>query len=171
MNNYCDKCGNCSRCGECCTSLIPITRKEEKRIRKYIEENKIKPEFCQNSTSINLKCCFYDIEKRVCKIYKVRPNICKSFKCNRNDKELEQEKMNNHKRAYWNHIENGKESNLTDMRLLFYDDPRSLIANIIYKLTDGTMQCSEEHFIFMKNYLKITGQEGLANAIEVELKK
>lgn len=171
MDNYCDKCGNCSRCGECCTSLIPITRKEEKRIRKYINEHKIEPEFFQNEKNINLKCCFYDIKNRSCKIYEVRPGICRSFKCNRNLEELEKEKMENHKRCYWNHIEDGKESNLTDMRLLFYEDPRSLIANIIYRLTNGTMQCSEEHFLFMKNYLKNTGQEELANCLKGEFEK
>ena len=168
MNNHCDKCGNCSRCGECCTSLIPITRKEEKRIRNYIKDKNIEPEFFQKNKSINLKCCFYDIEKKKCKIYEVRPSICKSFKCNRDIKKLEKEKMENHKKCYWNHIEDGKESNLTDMRLLFYDDPRSLIANIIYTLTNGTMQCSKEHYMFMKNYLKNKGQEKLAKAIEAE---
>ena len=170
MNNYCDKCGNCSRCGECCTSLIPITRKEEKRIRNHIKDKNIEPEFFQNDKSINLKCCFYDIEKKKCKIYEVRPSICRSFKCNRKIKDLEKEKMENHKRSYWNHIKDNKESNITDMRLLFYDDPRSLIANIIHTLTNGTMQCSEEHFKFMKKYLTQTGQKELAKAIEAEFK-
>ena len=38
MINYCDSCGKCSKCGNCCSSLIPITRKEEKRIREYIKK-------------------------------------------------------------------------------------------------------------------------------------
>ena len=52
--NYCDNCGNCTRCGECCVALIPITRKEEKRIRKYVQENKIEPEFFEGFLKFRL---------------------------------------------------------------------------------------------------------------------
>lgn len=83
MNNYCDKCGNCSRCGNCCSAMIPLTKKEEKIIRKYIHENKIEPEFFQDEEKMNLQCCFYDRTNKKCKIYEVRPNICKTFKCDR----------------------------------------------------------------------------------------
>lgn len=170
MINYCDSCGNCSKCGNCCSALIPITRKEEKRIREYIKENNIKPEYFQDDENMNLQCCFYDRNNRKCKIYEVRPKICRSFRCNRNESELEKEKIENHKRAYWNNITNDIESHLTDMRLLFYNDPRSLVANIIYRLTDGTMECNEKQFEFMKEYLKRTGQEELANCIRGEFK-
>ena len=57
--NYCDKCGNCSRCGNCCTALLPITKKEEKKIREYIKEYSIEPEPFQIGDNINLQCCFY----------------------------------------------------------------------------------------------------------------
>jgi len=165
MRNYCDSCGNCSKCGNCCGALIPITRKEEKRIREYIRENSIEPEFFQDGENINLQCCFYDRKNKKCKIYEVRPQICRSFKCNKNEFELEKEKIENHKRSYWNNITNNIESHVTDMRLLFYDDPRSLLGNIIYKLTDGTLKCNEKQFGIMKNYLKKCGQSELANCL------
>ena len=39
-SNNCDKCGNCSRCGECCAAMLPLTRKEEKRIKEIEKRNK-----------------------------------------------------------------------------------------------------------------------------------
>ena len=169
--NYCDKCGNCSRCGNCCAAMIPLTREEEETIRKYIQENKIEPEYFQDEKNINLQCCFYDRKNKKCKIYDVRPNICRSFKCNRSISDLNKERDENHKRVYWNNITNGKENNITDMRLLFYNDPRSLLANLIYAITKGTMECNKKQFKFLKQYLIYGGQEELANAIEVELEK
>lgn len=165
MTSYCDKCGNCSRCGECCAAMIPLTRKEEKEIRKYIKENEIEPEFFQKGNNINLQCCFYDQENKLCKIYKVRPNICRSFKCNRPTSELNKERDENQEKSYWNNISNDKENNITDMRLLFYDDPRSLIANIVFAITNGTMQMNEKQFEFMKKYLINGGQEELAKCM------
>lgn len=164
--NYCDSCGNCSRCGQCCAASIPLTRKEEKRIREYIKQNEIEPEVFQTETDMNLQCCFYDRKKKMCKIYEVRPSICRSFKCNRALKELLKERDINHEKAYWNNITNGEESHLTDMRLLFYDDPRSLIGNILFRITDGTMKVTKDDFEFMKNYLRNNGQAELANCIE-----
>ncbi len=164
--NYCDNCGNCSRCGECCSTRLPLTRKEEKRIREYIRENNIEPEFFQTEKDMNLNCCFYDRTNKMCMIYEVRPSICKSFKCNKNINQLEREKEENHKRAYWNKMIDGEIKNLTDMRLLFYDDPRSLIGNIIYTITKGTMKCDKKQFEWMKEYLRENGQEELVNCMK-----
>lgn len=167
-NNYCDSCGNCTRCGECCAACLPITRKEEKRIKEYVKQNNIEPEFFQKSNDMNLQCCFYDRNNKLCKIYEVRPNICRTYKCNRNINELEKERELNHKRAYWNYKNDMEEKNITDMRLLFYDDPRSLIGNLIYRVTNGTMQCNEKQFEKVKKYLKEYGQEELAKCIKGE---
>ena len=164
--NYCDSCGNCTRCGECCAATIPLTRKEEKRIREYIKKNDIEPEFFQDENNMNLQCCFYDRRNKICKIYEVRPSICRSFKCNRDTNILELEKEEVHQKAYWNHITDTEQSHLTDMRLLFYDDPRSLLANIFFKITDGTMQVTKEHFEFVKKYLSENGQKELADSLE-----
>ena len=163
--NYCDKCGNCSKCGNCCAAMIPITRQEEKRIKRYIKDKEIKPEPFQIGNNMNLQCCFYDRENKKCKIYEVRPNICRSFKCNKKESELNKEREENHKRAYWNNITDDKERNITDMRLLFYNDPRSLLANIIFTITKGTMECNEKQFEFIKSFLIESGQEELAKCI------
>lgn len=114
---------------------------------------------------MNLNCCFYDRTNKVCKIYKVRPSICRSFKCNKNILELEKEKKENHKRAYWNKIIDGKIEHLMDMRLLFYGDARSLIGNIIYTITNGTMRCNKKQFNFIKNILITNGLEQLAESL------
>lgn len=165
--NYC-KNHQCSRCGNCCTSLLPITRQEEKVIRNYIKRNDIKPEEYQLDNSINLQCCFYDRKNKCCKIYEVRPKICRSFKCDRNIDELEKEKEENHKRAHYNHIENRNDAprNVTDMRLLFYDDPRTLISILIYEVSNGTMKINEKDFEFIKRFLTIGGQEELVKCLE-----
>ena len=168
FENCCDKCGNCSRCGECCAAMLPLTRKEEKRIRQYIKDNDIKPEFFQTDKDMNLQCCFYDRTEKKCKIYEVRPSICRSFKCNKNNDIIERDKFDAHLKAYWNHLDGNKMSNITDMRLLFYDDPRTLLANLIYGVTDGTMNCTKEQFEFIKMYLRANGQEELANCITGE---
>lgn len=168
--NYCDKCGNCSRCGNCCAAMIPLTREEEKYIREYINKNKIEPENFQINKNINLQCCFYDRKNKKCKIYEVRPRICRSFKCNKEESILNKERDNNHRRAYWNNITDGKENHITDMRLLFYGDPRSLLANLIYTITEGTMECNKEQFEFIKRYLLKNGQKELAKCISGEFK-
>ena len=167
-DNYCDSYGNCTRCGECCVSNLPLTRKEEKRIRDYIKKNNIEPEFFQNNKDINLNCCFYDRNNKICKIYEVRPSICKSFKCNKSLERLDQEKLLNHQKAYWNRIVNGEIENLMDMRLLFYNDPRTLISIIIYIVTDKTMKCNKTQFEKVKEILKYYGHEELVNCIKIE---
>lgn len=168
--NCCDKCGNCSRCGECCAAALPITKGEEKKIREYIKANNIEPEFFQKGNDINLQCCFYDRKNKLCKIYEVRPNICRTYKCDKPKLLLEKEKAFAHEIAYWNSLKNDKIANLTDMRLLFYDDPRSLIGNIMYKLTKGTMIATEKEFNQLKMVLKSGGQAELANCLEGEFK-
>ena len=166
-NNY-TKCNTCCRCGECCASNLPLTRKEEKTIRKYIQEYNIKPEFFQDSKNVNLQCCFYDRKNKVCKIYEVRPHICRTFRCNKTIEQLEKEKEITHINAYWNKLKDNEVTNITDMRLLFYNDPRTLITLLIREVTKGTMNCTKEQFEFVKNYLKTHGQEELANCIKGE---
>lgn len=166
--NCCDKCGNCSRCGECCAATLPITENEEKKIREYIKANKVEPEFFQKGNDINLQCCFYDRENKICKIYEVRPSICRTYKCDKPKLLLEEEKKFAHKIAYWNSLKRDKITNLTDMRLLFYNDPRSLIGFLIYGLTNGTMKATEKEFNQLKMLLKGGGQAELANCLEGE---
>ncbi len=164
--NYCDQKGNCTRCGNCCAAMLPLTKKEENEIREYIKKNNIEPEFFQNEKELNIQCCFYDRTNKKCKIYDVRPNICKSFKCNKNTIELEKERDIAHKKAYWNGVIDGKIGNIADMRLLFYNDPRTLIAYMIYEVTNGSMKCDEKQFKWIKDFFRKHGQEELASCIE-----
>lgn len=131
----CTNCdGSCSKCGNCCTIAIPITKEEEKTIKQYIEEHDVQPESLYEEDNFYAYCCFYDRKNKCCKIYDVRPEICRSFKCNRDINQLEQEKIANHKRAYWNHMdENNNLSNFTTFDLLFYSDPRPII-DLIFRL-------------------------------------
>ena len=56
--------------------------------------------------------------------------------------------------------------NVTDMRLLFYGDPRTLVSIIIYEITNGTMKATDKDFEFLKEFLIKGGQERLAKCLE-----
>lgn len=165
-------CNNhkCSRCGECCAMAIPITRKEEKKIRNYIKENDVKPESLFENDNFYAICCFYDRKNKCCKIYPVRPGICRSFKCDRNEKELEREKEQNYLKSYWNHIDsNGSLKNLTTFDLLFYDNPIPLLEYLFRVVISGEMD--NKKFEQVKNILINCGQEKLANSLNPIYKK
>lgn len=130
ITNYC-KDHNCIKCGSCCGMCIPITRKEEKVIRKYIKENNITPETLITETDFYAHCCFYDRTNKLCKIYEVRPNICRSFKCDRNPADLLKERDSNHRKAYWNSVgKDGRTHHVTSFDLLFYDNPEPILRMI-----------------------------------------
>lgn len=163
-NNFCDN-HKCSRCGECCGIAIPITKKEEKRIRIYIQENDVKPENLFENNNFYAKCCFYDRKNKCCKIYPARPGICRSFKCDRKENELEKEKEEKHMRAYWNHVDsNGNLKNLTTFDLLFFNNPRPLLELLFRVVVPGAMD--EKKYERVKNILINCGQEELANSIK-----
>lgn len=162
--NYC-KNHECSRCGQCCAICIPITREEEKRIRNYVKENNIQPENLFENDNFYVTCCFYDRKNKCCKIYPARPNICQSFKCDRNENELEREKIDNHLRAYWNHIDYDDEiSNLTTFDLLFYNDPRPLLEYLFRVAIPG--EINEQKFEKVKEFLIDCGQKELAYSLK-----
>lgn len=71
----------CPGCGACCSSLLPVSDGEIKRIRKYIRKHNITPS--QHLTET--KCPFLDITKSKdkCMIYEVRPWICRVFSCSK----------------------------------------------------------------------------------------
>ena len=84
--NFC-KDGNCSHCGNCCSTLLPMNRKEIKEIHRYIKNHNIqesKRMIPFVSIDYDLTCPFLDMNKscKKCTIYPVRPQICKSFICN-----------------------------------------------------------------------------------------
>lgn len=89
--------GNCTQCGQCCSSLLPLSEDEIKRIHKYIKANSVKPciHFLPFAVQppIDLTCPFLDTNKKSekCRIYEVRPNVCRAFICSRKTKDKESE--------------------------------------------------------------------------------
>lgn len=68
----------CSGCGRCCSTLLPVTNREIKEIRRYIKRHRI-----EQVQSLNpLDCPFLDKTKEhKCRIYEVRPRMCRIFYC------------------------------------------------------------------------------------------
>ena len=84
-NKMCE--GKCSRCGECCGLFIPFNDDDIARIKRYVDLHKIKQydRLDKETQSFKAHCCFYDEEKKECRIYPVRPYACKDFRCDRKD--------------------------------------------------------------------------------------
>lgn len=77
--------GNCSRCGSCCGMFIPFTDGELKVIKEYVKKHNIQPYDRMNKLTgqFSAHCCFYDENKKECRIYPVRPYVCRDFICSR----------------------------------------------------------------------------------------
>lgn len=78
--------GVCNGCGQCCSSLLPLTDKDVKRIKYLIRSKKLIPARSHNKLEIIDFCPFLTTENR-CSIYKDRPAICKHFQCNKAGRE------------------------------------------------------------------------------------
>lgn len=107
--------GKCSNCGQCCSNILPISQKEIKTIRRYIDEHGIEEQICRYPTSaptIELTCPFRDDSQKKCLIYKVRPAICRDFKCDKPRQKIYADKAMYH----------GKYDPV-DMRAVFYGRP------------------------------------------------
>lgn len=162
--NYCNN-HKCSKCGSCCAMGIPITRKEEKTIKKYIEERNIRPENLIDDNNFYVMCCFYDRKNKCCKIYPVRPEICRSFKCDRDNSILEKEKIDNHKRSYWNHIaKDGVIKHFTTFDMLFYNDPVPML-NYLFRYAFNEKN-DDKKFEKIKRFLISQNYEELVNSLE-----
>lgn len=81
----CTKNGQCSMCGGCCSSILPITDGERRRIVHYVQDHGIQlvPLPAIPGNTVYLQCPFMDTTTHKCRIYTARPNICRSFLCNR----------------------------------------------------------------------------------------
>ena len=103
--------GKCSNCGNCCNALLPISDKEIKIIKNYVNSKKIKPVVINHPIAhlIDLTCPFRDDLNKKCLIYEVRPLVCKQFICN---------KPNEYSKLYIEAIK-GTKYNLTNMQDLF----------------------------------------------------
>lgn len=76
--------GKCSQCGACCSSLLPLSDREIRKIRAYIKRHHVMPvRHSEDDSVIDGVCPFCDTskEREKCRIYKVRPNICRRFIC------------------------------------------------------------------------------------------
>ena len=75
--------GKCSSCGQCCSNYLPVSSKEIKEIRRYIEKKHIRE--CKHIIPtveyFDMTCPFRDNDRKICTIYQHRPVICKDFKC------------------------------------------------------------------------------------------
>lgn len=152
----CSNNGSCSKCGECCSPFIPITWKEYKRIKKYINENNINPINIREGNNVYIKCTFYDRKNKRCNVYPVRPEVCKRFMCS-----YKQEKININRKYFDERAEiNGKTWKLMPMDLLFYNKPDTLI----YYIYGQYKPKNQEHFIYILNKV---GRGDIAKEIEL----
>lgn len=84
--------GECSNCGNCCSNILPISSKEVKQIKRYIEKHGIKEQFRAFPVStplFDMTCPFRSETEKKCLIYEVRPQICRSFRCDYPSKNIQ----------------------------------------------------------------------------------
>ena len=85
------KNGECSQCGACCSSLLPMTDKELRDLKKYVRKHHIKPVihcFPTVEPAIDFTCPFRDDIQRKCLVYEARPEICRKFRCDKPKKHI-----------------------------------------------------------------------------------
>ena len=117
--------GKCSNCGNCCIPWLPITKKEYKKIKDYIEQHNIKPVPLKEGNNYYMDCCFHDRENKRCTIYEVRPEVCKNFICSASFEKVDKDRKHYDKRAEIN----GNTGVLNPFDLLFYDNPMTFFVN------------------------------------------
>ena len=88
--------GRCSGCGQCCSSVLPLSRREVERIHAYCRTHKVKEQHRHGPQGIDLSCPFRDEAGRRCLIYAVRPDICREFQCNQPFEEIKTRKWRFH---------------------------------------------------------------------------
>ena len=81
------KDGKCTGCGQCGSNFLPLSEREIKDIRRYVEKHHIHE--CKHVAPTvkpidDWTCPFLDGAKKndKCTIYAVRPQICRAFQCN-----------------------------------------------------------------------------------------
>lgn len=88
--------GKCSNCGQCCSNLLPLSKREVKRIKAYIKKHHIKEQRHNATTGVDMTCPFRDEANKKCLVYEVRPDICRSFMCNHTQQDIMRAKINFH---------------------------------------------------------------------------
>lgn len=87
--------GKCSNCGSCCSNFLPVSSKEIKEIRRYIQKKGITEQKRFYPTAdpvIDGTCPFRSEETKTCLIYPVRPAICRDFQCDKPAKKIQRNK-------------------------------------------------------------------------------
>lgn len=84
--------GECSNCGKCCSNLLPLSKDEVKRIKRYIQKHRIKEQRHNVAAGVDMTCPFRDEANKKCLIYEIRPAICRLFKCNQTIEVIEKNK-------------------------------------------------------------------------------
>lgn len=90
------KDGKCSNCGECCSNILPMSRKDIKRIKAYVKQHNIKEQRHNALVGIDMTCPFRDEANRKCLIYEIRPAICRCFMCNHTTEDIQKSKIDLH---------------------------------------------------------------------------
>jgi Fe-S-cluster containining protein len=87
--------GHCSNCGSCCGNFLPISAKEIKTIKRYIQKKGIKEQIHRFPTAeamLDFSCPFHSESEKRCLIYEVRPAICRDFQCDKPRKKIKADK-------------------------------------------------------------------------------
>ena len=76
----------CSECGQCCSRLLPLSKKDIKRIRTFVKKHDVyytplHPLPLSNLETHNCPFLNPNEEKHRCMIYPARPEICRVFTC------------------------------------------------------------------------------------------
>lgn len=87
--------GECSNCGQCCSRFLPMSRKEAKSIKRYIQKHKIKEQrhiLPVAGAVQDWTCPFRSEAECKCLIYEARPAICRDFRCDKPAKQIKANK-------------------------------------------------------------------------------
>lgn len=140
VTNNCNG-SKCSNCGECCGEFLPITKKEYYIIKDYLLNHpEIVEQVHAEGGNVHLLCPFRDRENKCCTIYPVRPLVCRQFLCLKSLKTIEKAKLELHKRADFNHMDNvnGPMVNLVSFHALFFNDV-FWEADVLFNMCEGNL--------------------------------
>ena len=80
--------GKCSECGRCCSRLLPLSKKDIKRMKLYVTKHNV-AHYHKYRTAASMAehfdcpfCNPQDVHR--CNIYEARPTICRMFSCKEN---------------------------------------------------------------------------------------
>lgn len=83
--------GECSNCGNCCGNFLPLSAKEIKTIKRYLQKHPIKEQIHRYPTAqpmTDVTCPFRSEKEKKCLIYEIRPMICRDYRCDKPRKKI-----------------------------------------------------------------------------------